>query len=288
MTIDLPAGHASERATRQLRNIRHVALDMDGTIYTNNTLFKTTGPFLALLAQLGIGHTFLTNNPSKSNAEYLAHLSAMGIPASAEHLYTSTQATIDFLKKKFPQVRRLFVLGTPGLCDELKAAGFELTPDDPAAMPDAVLVGFDKTLTYPRLCRAAWWIKQGKPYFATNPDRVCPTDEPTVLVDCGSITAALETATTRAPQAVLGKPDPAMLQGILQRHAIGPENLAMVGDRLYTDMAMAHRTGALGVLVLTGEATADEAVRHVPKPDLIVPTLAEFGELLRTHPPSKL
>jgi NagD protein len=211
----------------------------------------------------------------------------MGIPARAEQLYSSSHATIDFLKSKFPGVRRLFVLGTSGLCDELKAAGFELTPDDPAAPPDAVLVGFDKTLTYPRLCRAAWWIKQGKPYFATNPDRVCPTDEPTVLVDCGSITAALQTATGIAPQAVLGKPDPAMLQGILQRHAIAPENLAMVGDRLYTDMEMAHRAGALGVLVLTGEATAAEAAAHVPTPDLIVPTLAEFGELLQAHASSK-
>jgi NagD protein len=287
MTIDLPAGIAGERSLKQLRNLRHVALDMDGTIYTNKTLFETTRPFLALLARLGISHTFLTNNPSKSTAEYLAHLNAMGIHAQANQLYSSTHATIDFLKNKFPHLRRLFVLGTTGLCDELQAAGFELTPDDPAAVPDAVVVGFDKTLTYPRLCRAAWWIKQGKPYFATNPDRVCPTDESTVLVDCGSITAALETATGTKPQAVLGKPDPAMLQGILQRHAIAAENLAMVGDRLYTDMAMAHRAGALGVLVLTGEATADEAARHIPKPDLIVPTLAEFGELLQAHPPTK-
>ena len=119
-----------------------------------------------------------------------------------------------------------------------------------------MVVGFDQTLTYARLCRAAWWIKQGSPFFATNPDRVCPTNLPTVLVDCGSITAALEKATGIAPQKVLGKPDPAMLQGILQRHSLKPENLAMVGDRLYTDMEMAHRAGAFGVLVLTGEATA--------------------------------
>jgi HAD superfamily hydrolase (TIGR01450 family) len=266
----------------RLRQIRHVALDMDGTIYLNKTVFDTTAPFLALLDELGIGHTFLTNNPSKSTAEYLAHLKGTGISATADQLYTSTQATIDFLKANFPHVRRLFVLGTTGLCDELKNAGFELTPDDPDAPPDAVLVGFDKTLTYKRLCRAAWWIKQRKPYFATNPDLICPTDEPTVLIDCGSITAALEKATGRAPQAVLGKPDPAMLRGILQRHSLEPQNLAMVGDRLYTDMEMARRAGALGVLVLTGEATAAEAERHIPEPDLIVPTLQEFGEMLKS------
>jgi HAD superfamily hydrolase (TIGR01450 family) len=266
----------------RLRQIRHVALDMDGTIYLNKTIFDTTAPFLSLLDRLGIGHTFLTNNPSKSTAEYLAHLKGMGIPAAADQLYTSTQATIDFLKANFPRVRRLFVLGTTGLCDELKDAGFELTPDDPDVPPHAVLIGFDKTLTYNRLCRAAWWIKQGKPFFATNPDLVCPTDEPTVLIDCGSITVALEKATGRAPQAVLGKPDPAMLRGILERHSLAPQNLAMVGDRLYTDMEMSRRAGAVGVLVLTGEATADEAEKHVPKPDLIVPTLQEFGEMLKS------
>jgi len=279
----MSTGSPNHALIELLRKIRHVALDMDGTIYKGKTLFPTTLPFLNLLRQLNIGHTFLTNNPSKSVAEYLAHLDSMGIQAAAGQLYTSTQATIDFLRKNYPQVRCLFVLGTSGLFSELEAAGFELTPNDPNAPPDAVLVGFDTTLTYSRLCRAAWWITQGKLFFATNPDRVCPTNEPTVLVDCGSITAALEKATGRSPNAVSGKPDPAMLRGILNRHSLSPENLAMVGDRLYTDIEMAHRTGALGVLVLAGEATAADAEKYLPKPDLIVPTLAEFGELLRSR-----
>jgi len=270
-----------KRAGKHLRKIRHVALDMDGTIYNGASLFDTTIPFLTLLKNLGIGHTFLTNNPSKSTAEYLLHLSQMSLHVTAEQLYTSTHATIEFLNKKWPQVRRLFVLGSPGLGAELEAAGFTLTADHPADSPDAVLIGFDQTLTYARLCRAAWWIKQGRPYFATNPDLVCPTDQPTVLVDCGSITAALQKATGVPPQAVLGKPDPAMLHGILRRHSLEPENLAMVGDRLYTDMEMARHTGALGVLVLTGEALATDAENHLSKPHLIVPTLAEFGDLLR-------
>jgi len=168
------------------------------------------------------------------------------------------------------------------MCEEFARAGFTLLPDSPLDAPDAVVVGFDTTLGYARLCRAAWWIKTGKPYFATNPDRVCPTDEPTVLVDCGSICAALREATGCAPTAVLGKPDPAMLRGILHKHDLKPQQLAMVGDRLYTDMAMAHRAGALGVLVLTGEATSEEAARHTPQPDLIVADIAELGEKLRT------
>jgi len=229
---------------------------------------------------LRIGYTFLTNNSSKSVNDYLAHLRNFGIDASAGQLYTSTLATIAWLRAEMPDARRLFVLGTPSLQQEIEEAGFVLAQDDHRDEPDAVLVGFDTGLCVSRLCRAGYWIKAGKPFIATHPDRICPTDQPTLLVDCGSICAALHMAAGRAPNAVLGKPDPQMLRGILERHSLKPENLTMVGDRLYTDMAMARNAGALGVLVLTGETTAEDAERHSPKPDLVVKDLAELGERL--------
>ena len=265
-----------------LSHIRHVALDMDGTIYSGGTLFESTIPFLALLRELGIGYTFLTNNSSKSAKDYLVHLRKIGIVASQHQLYTSTQAAIKYLRNQRPALQRLFVLGTPSLQQEIAEAGFALTKDDANDEPEAVLVGFDTTLAFSRLCRTAYWIERGKPFIATHPDRICPTDQPTVLVDCGAICAALEKATGRAPDVVLGKPDPCMIRGILHRHSLAPENLAMVGDRLYTDMTMARRAGALGVLVLTGETTAAQAARHSPEPDLVVASLAEFGAQLRT------
>lgn len=263
-----------------LRAIRHVALDMDGTIYSGNSLFPCTASFLARLQELGIGYSFLTNNPSKSKADYLAHLFRLGLSAQRDQLYTSAQATIEHLRQHHPAIRRLFLLGTPSMQAEFTGAGFVSTADDAKDEPDAIVVGFDLTLSYARLCRAAWWIRRNKPYFATNPDRVCPTDQPTVLVDCGSICAALREATGRVPDAVFGKPDPGMLAGLLARHHLQPAQIAMVGDRLYTDILMARRAGAFGVLVLTGETTAGAAAMADPKPDLVVPSLAEFGEAL--------
>ncbi len=253
---------------------------MDGTIYKGGTLFDFTHPFLAQLDDLGISYTFLTNNPSKSHDDYLAHLRKFGIEAEADQLYTTAQATIEHLQQQYPGAKRLFVLGTPSMCREFGKAGFQFTEDSPSDEPDAVVVAFDLTLTYSRLCRASWWIKQGKPFIATNPDRVCPTDQPTVLVDCGAICACLEQAAGRPPDKVLGKPDPTMLNGILQRHGLRPEEMAMVGDRTYTDMEMARRAGAKGVLVLTGETTRDEAENYTPAPDYILPSLKEFGDLL--------
>src|SRR5207248_289819 len=93
---------------QRLRRIAHVVLDMDGTIYKGGTLFACTAPFLAQMRESGIGCTFLTNNPSKSSADYLAHLRAMGIEVTPPELYTSAQATIDHLRQSYPHVRRIF------------------------------------------------------------------------------------------------------------------------------------------------------------------------------------
>lgn len=265
-------------STTKLKSVRHLALDMDGTIYRGSTVFDFTRPFLERMRNLGIGYTFLTNNSSKSVADYVETLARMGINADQDQVFTSTGCAVYYLRQVLPDVKRLYVLGTPSLQGELVAAGFIVVGDQEE--PEAVLVGFDTALIYPRLCKAAWWVKQGKPFIATHPDRICPTDQPTLLVDCGAVCACIESATAQSPQAVLGKPDPWMLRGILDRHGLQPQELAMVGDRLYTDMVMARRAGALSVLVLTGEATVSDTLHLHEPPDVIIPSLRELGELL--------
>ena len=141
-------------------------------------------------------------------------------------------------------------------------------------------MAFDTTLTYDRLCHASWWASQGIPYIATNPDRVCPTDRPTVLVDCGSLCKCIEHATGRTPDIVIGKPNPDMLAGIRHRYGLEADEIAMCGDRIYTDVAMARNAGALGVLVLSGETTLDTAVNSDPQPPITAVDIMEFGKLL--------
>jgi len=257
-----------------LSRIRHVVLDMDGTIYRGSRLFECTRPFLDRMTRLGIGHTFLTNNTSRSKSDYVQKLRGMGIEAAEDDLYTSADSTIQYLRENLPHVRRLALLGTPSLCRQFEQEGFLVDWD----APHAVVAGFDTTLTYDRLCRAAWWITQGLPFLATHPDLVCPTDQPTVLVDCGAICACLSAATGGRQPVVLGKPDPAILRGVCRKHGLRIEEIAMIGDRLYTDIAMAHRAGALGVLVLTGEATREQALQMTPPPGLIVEDIGELGE----------
>ena len=163
---------------------------------------------------------------------------------------------------------------------EFEKAGFESAEDDPNDRPDVVVVAFDMTLEYSRLCRAAWWASQGVPYIATNPDRVCPTDQEVVLVDCGSICKCIEHATGRQPDITLGKPDPNMLTSVRQRYGLESEQIAMVGDRIYTDIEMAHNAGAFGVLVLSGETTDEVATAAEKQPHLTVDSIGVLGELL--------
>ena len=264
----------------KLLSIRHVALDMDGTIYLSDTIFPFTLDFLSRLKAMGITYSFLTNNPTKSLSDYLAKLKRMGIDAGPEQMYTTTIAMIDYIRSHYPSARKLFVLGTPSMTAMMQEAGFEITSDSASDRPDIVIGSFDMTLTYSRLCRAAWWVSQGLPYLATNPDRVCPTDQPTVLVDCGSICKCIEHATGRQPDVTLGKPDPNMLSGIRERMGLSADQIAMVGDRIYTDIEMAHRAGAFGVLVLSGETTLEVAQAAPKQPSLICRDISHFADLL--------
>ena len=273
--------YTADSLLERLRKIKHVALDMDGTIYKGATLFSFTKEFLNTLKEMGIGYSFLTNNPSKSTSDYIHHLDEMGIVASKEEMYTSAQATIGYIKSHHPEAKRLFLLGTPSMISEFEGAGFVSTKDSPDDVPDMIVASFDMSLTYSRLCRASWWVSQNVPYIATNPDKICPTDQPTVLVDCGSICSCIADATGKHPEVIVGKPSPSMLYGILMKDNLQPEEVAMLGDRLYTDVKMALDAKAFGVLVLTGEATVADAMESDDKPDLIADNLMSFLELLR-------
>ena len=265
----------------RLAKVRHVVMDMDGTIYLGSRIFPFTLDFLKLLEERGIGYSFLTNNPTRSREDYMKKLSAMGIHCSGEQMITTSQAAVEYISRHHPSFRRIYVLGTESLQTLFRRSGYVLVDENDTQAPDMLVVSFDTTLVYPRLCKAAWWASKGVPYLATNPDRVCPTEEETVLVDCGSIQKCIEYATGRKADIVLGKPDPTMLFELEDKLSLQRDEVAMIGDRVYTDIAMARNAGALPVLVLSGETTAELASQACEKGDLIVRDLEEFAQMLK-------
>lgn len=280
-SVEVISHHSDDSLLEKCAKIKHVALDMDGTIYMGSRLFPFTKDFLCQLEKMGITYSFLTNNPTKSRVDYLAKLNDMGIVVEPEVMYTTSIATIQYIKEHFPAARQLYALGTPSMIKEFTDAGFHILNTLDECMPDVLVVAFDTTLTYEKLCAAAWLAEKGIPYIATNPDRVCPTNLPTVLVDCGSLCECIAYATGRHPDHVIGKPNVAMLQGIMSQYGLHPYEIAMCGDRLYTDVKMAEDAGAFGVLVLSGESTMDTVNGSSVKADVVLPDIGVFGDLLK-------
>jgi HAD superfamily hydrolase (TIGR01450 family) len=235
---------------------------MDGTIYLGKRPLDGAVELIRYLRASGRRFLFFTNNPASDAARYSEKLGSLGIDATPDEILTSGEATARYLITE-TRHRKLFVLGTPSFERELQRAGFTLVD----SAPDAVVLAFDSTLTYSKLEKACLLLHDGVPYFATNPDKLCPT-EYGYIPDCGSIAALLHAATEREPKYV-GKPNPEMARMGMTKIGGALNDTAMVGDRLYTDMAMAYRTGITSILVLTGETTLETLSRTARKPDYV-------------------
>lgn len=258
----------------QITDIDALLLDMDGTVYLGPNPIAGASEFVQYLQESGIPFLFLTNNPSQDADYYRDKLARMNIRVEASDILSAGAATAAYLRDETPY-RRPFVLGTPSFEQELLRAGMELNSD----APDAVVIAFDKTLTYAKLERACLLLSQGLPYIATNPDRVCPT-EYGYIPDCGAIAALIEAATGRMPR-FIGKPEPDFARTALRALGADAAHTAMVGDRLYTDMAMAQRAGMAGILVLSGESTSEDVEKADQAPDFVFLSVRELQQALR-------
>lgn len=236
---------------QRLQEKRLFLLDMDGTIYLDQTLFPGTVPFLEGVRARGGQYLFLTNNSSRSVDAYVKKLGGMGIRAAREDFLTSVDALIADLAEG-PSRRLCYVFGTCSMKDQLRAAGIPVT-DCRSDEVDCLLIGYDTELTYQKLEDACILLNRGVEFIATNPDWVCPTWYGSAP-DCGSVCEMLYRATGRRPR-VIGKPQPAMALLALERTLIPPEQALVVGDRLYTDVACGVNAGIDTAFVLSGEGT---------------------------------
>lgn len=256
-----------------LTAIRHFLLDMDGTLYLGKTPIAGAAAFVGYLRESGRRYLFITNNSSAGAAQYSRKLSEMGIPAAPRDILTSGEATARYLMSE-TSYRRVFAVGTPSFEQELTAAGLVVAQN----APEVVVLAFDTTLTYAKLERACLLLREGVPYIAANPDKVCPTDYG-YIPDCGAMAALLYESTGRLPK-FIGKPNPELARMGMAKLGAAREATAMVGDRLYTDMAMAYSAGLVSVLVLSGETTLQDVERADRKPDYVFASVRELHAVL--------
>jgi 4-nitrophenyl phosphatase/NagD protein len=259
--------------TSLLKAIKCFIFDMDGTIYLGDRLLPGAADLIDYLNNRGTPYYFLTNNSSKSKLDYVEKLAAFNLPVTPDQIFTSGEATAIYLQREEPGAR-LFVVGTPSLEMEFQQYGFNLAQDD----PDFVVLGFDTTLTYEKIWKLCDFVREGLPYIATHPDINCPT-ESGFMPDIGAIMALVAKSTGREPDLVIGKPYSPIIQAILEKTGFDPTQMAMVGDRLYTDIALG-KAGITTILVLSGETKRQDIPEAPVKPDFVFENLAELHKTL--------
>lgn len=249
-------------------------LDMDGTIYNENQIFEGTLDFLNQIRQNGGRYIFITNNSSKSVADYVKKVNDMNIPAGYEDFYTSSQATAMYIKEHYPG-QTVYCMGTRSLVQELRESGLHVVtePDNSATV---VLIGFDTENTSEKIRNTCIMLGKDVAYLATNPDLVCPVSFG-YIPDCGSMSIMLKNATGKEPF-FIGKPEPIMVDCVLKKYKKKPVEAVIVGDRLYTDIKTGARAGVDTICVLSGEATMEDIRQGEVKPDYIFQSVKEIYE----------
>lgn len=259
-----------------LRACRLFLLDMDGTLYLGDEVFPGAVDFIDTLSATGRDYIYLTNNSSRAGSDYVNRLLRLGFPCGPRNVFTSGMATGMYLSENYPDTG-VYCVGTPAFERELESYGVRLTDGEDAG---CVCVGFDTTLTYAKLDRAVHFLRRGAAFVAANPDWVCPMPAGEVLPDCGSICALL-TASSGVKPFYIGKPNRSMVDIISKMTGVPNELICCVGDRLYTDIAVAVNAGAQSVLVMSGETTPEILAGSETRPGWVLPDVAELGRLLR-------
>ena len=267
----------------RLINTRLFLLDMDGTLYLGDDVFDGAVDFIHSISETGRNYIYLTNNSSRAGVDYITRLRRLGFPCEAENVFTSGMATGEFLNQNYPGAK-VYLAGTKAFYRELQSYGIDLVNDENGHTDvdtvDVVVQGFDTELVYEKLDLACHFLRRGAKFIAANPDWVCPMPADEVLPDCGSICALLTAASGVKPE-YIGKPNRNMIDVVSKMTGVPNENICAVGDRLYTDIAVAANAGSVSVCVLSGESSEQDIAESDVKPDYVLKDVAEIAKILR-------
>lgn len=261
-----------------LRPIRALISDLDGTLVAGNRPQPGLLPFLDLLRRRGIALTVVTNNTVRTPAEYSRKLAALGADIPPAQIITASIATAAYLRAELPAGAPVFVVGESGLAAALRAAGFTLV-DDSASPAAAVVVGGDRHITHDKLKHAIRHVRRGAAFIGTNPDLLVPVEDG-LAPEAGVLLAAVAAGAGVSPT-VIGKPERPLLDLAMQQMGSTPATTAILGDRLDTDILGGQRLGLTTILVTTGvdDVAAIRAKGIVP--DLAVDGLEALADLWR-------
>ena len=251
--------------------------DQDGTLYLGDEPLPGAAETVATLRAAGSRVVFLSNNPTRTRAQYVTKLRGFGIPVTLEEIVNSSFVMVQWLRREAPEAS-LFVVGEAPLKHELREAGFRLS--EQAGEIDIVVASFDRTFDYHKLQVAFDAIRAGAHLVATNGDRYCPLPDGGGQPDAAAMIGAIEGCTGVHCDPIVGKPSPIMVQTVMDVLDVPPERCLMIGDRLETDIQMGLTAGMDTALVLTGDATRQKLARSGLKPTFVLEQIDQVLEQL--------
>lgn len=230
---------------------KYFIVDMDGTFYLDGTIIPGSDEFLRAARESGRDFYFFTNNSSNNVEVCRAKLAKMGFPVDEKRVIISSHVAVDYINRH-RSGKRVFLLGNERLTADCAAGGLNLVDSE----PDIVLLGFDTTLTYQKMWDAVRYLEKGAEYYATHPDKNCPTADG-YMPDTGSMIELFAASTGRRPT-VLGKPMTATVDYITGLLGCESGELAFIGDRLETDIAIGANHSIPCALVFSGVTTPEQ------------------------------
>src|SRR5919107_4682055 len=241
--------------------------DLDGTIYLGDELLPGAKRLILKLRELGRRVIFISNNPTKDPKMYAEKLGSLGLETPASEIVNTVVTMTEWLLRDYPDAT-VFPISEEPLKNSLLEAGIRMS-DEPEEI-DIVIASYDRSFDYRKLQIAydAIWFYGRATLVTTNPDRYCPFPGGRGEPDAAAIVAAIEACTGTKCQVNVGKPDPIMLETIIDLIGLDAKEYVMSGDRLYTEIQMAKRAGMPSAVVLSGETTerdlAGEPVENLP------------------------
>ncbi len=241
--------------------------DLDGTIYLGDGLLPGAKRLILKLRELSKRVIFLSNNPTKDPKMYAEKLGALGLKTPASEIVNTVVTMTEWLLREHPEAT-VFPISEEPLKNSLSEAGIRIS-EDPEEI-DIVIASYDRTFDYRKLQIAfdAIWFYERAMLVTTNPDRYCPLPGGRGEPDAAAIVAAIEACTGPKCRVNVGKPDPIMLETVMDLIGLDAPDCVVSGDRLYTEIRMAKGAGIPSAIVLSGETTeedlATEPVENLP------------------------
>lgn len=267
-------GAAASILRRPDRMFGGYVFDLDGTLYLGDALLPGAAETVVAIRAHGARLAFLTNKPLERPGAYAAKLVSLGIPAEPGEVVSSTDALVRYLREHAAGVR-ILAISEPLVEALLAEAGFETVALTEPERADLVVVSWDRTFDYAKLVAAFRAVRAGARLVATNPDPFCPFPDGD-LPDCAAMLAAIEASTGVRAEAVVGKPSAHMADTLLERLDLPAGDTVLVGDRLATDVRMAHEAGMASALVLTGATAPSDVTQAAAAPDFVLAGVAEI------------